>query len=192
MTMLEVMVPGGEQNGAETKFESFTRRGRSVKIEKEWIETMFSETSMSLPVETVDWNRPNPNPLAVVTLHEWQTFTQQCKAHPTVSPEFPSLTIKVEGRSLDLYLGEDGREPENIGMLYMETSSGRTATELEKDIEMGLIHPRMLESEKLRADDTFIVIYFEWFEDTATFEPYKWEAIGKALHHRITTGSEAS
>jgi hypothetical protein len=27
MTMREVMVPAGEQNGAETKFESFARRG---------------------------------------------------------------------------------------------------------------------------------------------------------------------
>ena len=153
---------------------------------------MFSETSMSLPVETVDWNRPNPTLLAVVTLHEWQTFTQQCKAHPTVSPEFPSLTIKVEGRSLDLYFGKDGQEPENIGMLYMETYSERTATELEEAIEKGLIHPMALESEKLMAADTYIDIYYEWFEDTASFEPHKWEAIGKALHHRITTGLEAS
>jgi hypothetical protein len=60
MTMREVMAQGGEQNGVETKFESFTRRGRSVKIGKERIETMFSETSMSLPVETVDWNRLSP------------------------------------------------------------------------------------------------------------------------------------
>jgi len=186
------MVPGGAQNGVETKFESFTRKGRSVKIGKERIKTMFSETSMSLPVETVDWNRPNPNPLAVVTLHEWQTFTQQCKAHPAVSPEFPSLTIKVEGRSLDLYLGKDGQEPENIGMLYMETYSERTATELEEAIEKGLIHPRVLGSEKLMAADAYIDIYYEWFEDTASFEPHKWEAIGKALHHRITTGAEAS
>jgi hypothetical protein len=35
--------------------------------------------------------------------------------------EFLSLTIKVEGRSLGLYLGEEGQEPENIGILYMET-----------------------------------------------------------------------
>jgi hypothetical protein len=60
MTIREVMVPGGEQNGVETKLESFTRRGRSVKIWEERIETMFSETSMSLPVETVDWNKLSP------------------------------------------------------------------------------------------------------------------------------------
>ena len=129
------MVPGGEQNGVETKFESFTRNGQSVKIGKERIETMFSETSMSLPVETVDWNGPNPNPLAVVTLHEWQTFTQQCKAHPAVSPEFPSLTIKVEGRSLDLYLGEDGQDPKNIGILYMETIVNRRLQNWKKPLK---------------------------------------------------------
>jgi hypothetical protein len=59
-TMREVMVQGGEQNGVEKKIESFTKRGRSVKIGKERIETMFSETSKTLPVETVDWNRLSP------------------------------------------------------------------------------------------------------------------------------------
>jgi len=109
-----------------------------------------------------------------------------------LSPEFPSLTIKVEGRSLDLYLGEDRQEPENIGMLYMETYSDRTSTESEKAIEKCFIHSLTLESEEFLADDAYVAVYYEWFEDTATFEPYKWEAIGKALHHRITTGSEAS
>ena len=157
---------------------------------------MLSDTVLNLPIETVDCGAlaltDNPSLLAVVTLHEWQTFSQQCKAHPTLSPEFPSLTINVQGRSLDLYLGENRQEPENIGMLYMETYSDRTSTESEKAIEKGLIHPRVLGSEKLRANDTFMAIYYEWFEDTAMFEPHKWEAIGKALHHRITTRSEAS
>jgi len=157
---------------------------------------MLSDTVLNLPIETVDCGAlaltDNPSLLAVVTLHEWQTFSKQCKAHPTLSPEFPSLTIKVEGRSLDLYLVEDGQGPNNIGILYMETYSDQTSTELEKAIENGLIHPRVLGSEKLRANDTFMAIYYEWFEDTAMFEPHKWEAIGKALNHRITTGSEAS
>lgn len=157
---------------------------------------MFSDTVRNLPIETVDCGAlaltENPSLLAVVTLHEWQTFSQQCQAHPIVSQEFPSLTIKVEGRSLDLYLGVDGQKPENIGMLYMETYRGQTATELEKAIEKGLIHPLALESEKLMADDGYMAVYYEWFEDTAAFEPHKWEVIGKALHHRITTGSEAS
>ena len=135
----------------------------------------------------MDTNLPNPTLLAVVTLHEWQTFTQQCKTHPVVSPEFPSLTIKVEGRSLDLYLGGDGQEPENIGILYTEIYGEQTATELEQAIEKGLIHPMALEFEKLMAGDAYIAVYYEWFEDTASFEPYKWEAIGKALQHRITT-----
>ena len=157
---------------------------------------MLSDTVLNLPIETVDCGAlaltDNPSLLAVVTLHEWQTFSQQCKAHPTLSPEFPSLTIKVEGRSLDLYLGEDRQEPENIGMLYMETYSDRTSTESEKAIEKCFIHSLTLESEEFLADDAYVAVYYEWFEDTATFEPYKWEAIGKALHHRITTGSEAS
>ena len=152
---------------------------------------MLADTFLNLPIETVDCGTLalpyNPTLLAVVTLHEWQTFTQQCKAHPAVSPEFPSLTIKVEGRSLDLYLGEDGQEPENIGILYMETYSEQTATELEEAIEKGLIHPMALESEKLMAGEAYMAVYYEWFEDTASFEPHKWEAIGKDLHHRITT-----
>lgn len=152
---------------------------------------MLADTFLNLPIKTVNCGALappyNPTLLAVVTLHEWQTFTQQCKAHPTVSPEFPSLTIQVEGRSLDLYLGEDGQEPENIGILYMETYSEQTATELEDAIEKGLIHPMALESEKLMADDAYMAVYYEWCEDTASFEPHKWEAIGKALHHRITT-----
>ncbi len=152
---------------------------------------MLADTVLNLPIETVNCGTlaPTYNPilLAVVTLHEWQTFTQQCKAHPAVSPAFPSLTIKVEGRSLDLYLEEDGQKPENIGMLYMETYSEQTAIEFEEAIEKGLIHPMALESEKLMADDAFMAVYYEWFEDTALFEPHKWEAIGKALHHRITT-----
>ena len=157
---------------------------------------MLSDTVLNLPIETVECGTlaptDNPSLLAVVTLYEWQTFTQQCKAHPTVSPEFPSLTIKVEGRSLDLYLGKDGQEPENIGMLYMETYSDQTATELEEAIEKGLIHPMALESEELLAGDASMAVYYEWFEDTASFEPHKWEAIDKALHHRITNGAEAS
>ncbi len=152
---------------------------------------MLSDTFLNLPIETVDCGTLaptyNPTLLAVVPLHEWRTFTQQCRAHPAVSPEFPSLTIKVEGRSLDLYLGEDGQEPENIGILYMETYSEQTATELEEAIANGLIHPMALESEKPMADDAYMAIYYEWFEDTASFEPHKWEAIGKALYHRITT-----
>ena len=83
----------------------------------------------------MDTNLPNPTILAIVTIHEWQTFTKQCNSHPVVSPEFPSLTIKVEGRSLDLYLGGDGQEPENIGILYTETYSEQTATELEEAIK---------------------------------------------------------
>ena len=133
----------------------------------------------------MDTSLPNPTLLAVVTLHAWQTFIQQCKAHPAVSPEFPSLTIEVEGRSLDLYLGEDGQEPENIGILYMETYSEQPATELEEAIEKGLIHPMALESEKLMAGDAYMAVYYEWFEDTALFEPYQWEAIGKALHQGL-------
>jgi len=152
---------------------------------------MLADTRSWSPIETVLCGTTavpyNPTLLAVVTLHEWQTFTQQCKAHPAVSPEFPSLTIQVEGRSLDLYLGEDGQEPENIGILYMETYSEQTATELEEAIEKGLIHPMALESEKLMAGDASMAVYYEWFEDTVSFEPHKWEAIGKALHHRITT-----
>ena len=152
---------------------------------------MLTDPFLNLPIETVDCGTLaptyNPTLLAVVPLHEWQTFTQQCRAHPAVSPEFPSLTIKVEGRSLDLYLGEDGQEPENIGILYMETYSEQTVTELEEAIANGLIHPMALESEKPMADDAYMAIYYEWFEDTASFEPHKWEAIGKALYHRITT-----
>jgi hypothetical protein len=135
----------------------------------------------------MDTSLPNPTLLAVVTLHEWQTFIQQCKAHPAVGPEFPSLTITVEGRSLDLYVGADGQEPENIGILYMETYSEQTATELEEAIEKGLLLPMALESEKLMAGEAYLAVYYEWFEDTASFEPHKWEAIGKALHHRLTT-----
>ena len=135
----------------------------------------------------MDTSPPNPTLLAVITLDEWQTFTQQCTAHPTISPEFPSLTIKVEGRSLDLYLEEDGQEPENIGILYMETYSEQTAKEVEEAIEKGLLHPMALYSEKLMAGDAYMVVYYEWFEDTASFEPHKWEAIGKALQHRLTT-----
>jgi hypothetical protein len=135
----------------------------------------------------MDTSPPNPTLLAVITLDEWQTFTQQCTAHPTISPEFPSLTIKVEGRSLDLYLEEDGQEPKNIGILYMETYSEQTAKELEEAIEKGLLHPMALYSEKLMAGDAYMVVYYEWFEDTASFEPHKWEAIGKALQHRLTT-----
>ena len=152
---------------------------------------MLADTFLNLPIETVDCGTlaPTYNPilLAVVPLHKWQSFTQQCKAHPAVSPEFPSLTIKVEGRSLDLYVGEDGQEPENIGILYMETYSEQTATELEEAIEKGLIHPMALESEKLMAGAAYMAVYYEWFEDTASFEPHKWEAIGKALQHRLTT-----
>ena len=152
---------------------------------------MLTDPFLNLPIETVDCGTLaptyNPTLLAVVPLHEWQTFTQQCRAHPAVSPEFPSLTIKVEGRSLDLYLGEDGQEPENIGILYMETYSEQTVTELEEAIANGLIHPMALESEKPMADDAYMAIYYDWFEDTASFEPHKWEAIGKALYHRITT-----
>ena len=87
----------------------------------------------------MDTNLPNPTILAIVTIHEWQTFTKQCNSHPVASPEFPSLTIKVEGRSLDLYLGGDGQEPENIGILYTETYSEQTATELEEAIKKGLL-----------------------------------------------------
>jgi len=152
---------------------------------------MLADTFLKLPIETVDCGTLaptyNPTLLAVVTLHEWQIFTRQCKAQPAVSPEFPSLTIKVEGRSLDLYLGEDGQEPENIGILYTETYSEQTTTELKEAIEKGLIHPVALESEKLMAGDAYLAVYYEWFEDTASFEPNKWEAIGKAFHHRITT-----
>ena len=152
---------------------------------------MLADTFLNLPIATVDCGTLaptyNPTLLAVVTIHEWQTFIQQCKAHPAVGPEFPSLTITVEGRSLDLYVGADGQEPENIGILYMETYSEQTATELEEAIEKGLLHPMALESEKLMAGETYLAVYYEWFEDTASFEPHKWEAIGKALHHRITT-----
>ena len=150
---------------------------------------MRADTILHLPIETVNWGTLaptyNPTLLAVVTLHEWQTFTQQCKAHPAVSQEFPSLTIKVEGRSLDLYLGEDGQEPDNIGILYMETFSEQTAIELEEDIVNGLIHPKALESEKLMAGDAYMAVYYEWYEDTASFEPHKWEAIGKAVLSQI-------
>lgn len=152
---------------------------------------MLADTFRNLPIEKVDSgtlaSTYNPTLLAIVTLHEWQTFTKQCKALPVVSPEFPSLTIKVEGRSLDLYLGENGQEPENIGILYMETYREQTASELEEAIGKGLIHPVALESEQLMAGDAFMAVYYEWFEDTVSFEPHKWEAIGKALHHRITT-----
>jgi hypothetical protein len=152
---------------------------------------MLTDTRSGAPIEIVNQGTlaPTDNPalLAVVTLQEWQTFTQQCQAHPAVSPEFPSLTIQVEGRSLDLYVSEDGEELENIGILYMETYSERTTTEVEEAIEKDLTPPRALASDKLMANDAYMAIYYECFEDTASFDPHKWEVIGKALHHRITT-----
>jgi hypothetical protein len=69
----------------------------------------------------------------------------------------------------------------------METYSEQTATELEEVIEKCLLHPMALESDKLMAGEAYLAVYYEWFEDTASFEPHKWEAIGKALQHRIAT-----
>jgi len=130
---------------------------------------------------------PNPTILALITLDEWKIFTHRCGTHPAISEDFPSLTINVEGRSLDLYLEENGEEPENIGMLYMESYSDQTGTEIDEAIALSLIQHKAFESPQLMKGGTCVVVYYEWFDDAASFEPHEWKAIGEALQQRLTT-----
>jgi hypothetical protein len=64
MTMREVMVPSGEQNGVETKFELFPRRGRSVKIGKESLDSTCkcNKGFMAFPGRwfEISWRIPGP------------------------------------------------------------------------------------------------------------------------------------
>lgn len=123
----------------------------------------------------------NPLLLAILPLSKWNKVNQHCQTQKVFLPNWETVLLKGEGRSIDLIWAPEASDHEMIGMVYMERLQSQTPEELEEAIRIGGLDPLVVSLPPVLTEPDTVFVYYEWFEDLGGWSGSDWSQIQLGL-----------